>query len=396
MQQARRGEPPTAQSQMRALLLSGVRQLELRAVPCPAPLAYEVRIRVAAVGLCGTDFHIYAGHSNYHRDETGRLIPLSEQPQILGQEIVGMIEEVGRDVRDIRPGDRVVVDQGRTCAGEGRMPRCEYCASGNSHQCEFYREHGITGLPGGFAEYVTVPALNVVRIDGQLAASSAAVTEPLGCVLHACQVLDRTPARYRIRSPEPQGVRCILICGAGPSGLLFVQYFRNVLGFDGLLLVSEPNASRRALAEQFGADTIDPAVADVAEVVAQRTAGRRAELLIDAAGDAAMFTAIPRLIRKQATVLLYAHGHAGADLSALNQLQFMEPTLLSTVGASGGYERDGRPSTYVNALRLIESGQITVAPMITHRYSSLESLPAVFAGEHRAAGYVKGVLELGS
>ena len=152
-----------------------------------------------------------------------------------------------------------------------------------------------------------------------------------------------------------------------------------------------------ALAERFGAETIDPAARDPAEVVPERTQGRGAELLIEATGSGLAFAAIPGLVRKQATVLLYGHGHAGVDLSVLSQLQFLEPTLLAPVGASGGFERDGRPSTYVRALQLIERGQVDVASLITHRYPSLDSVPRAFGGgDHGAADYVKGVVTCAS
>ena len=86
------------------------------------------------------------------------------------------------------------------------------------------------------------------------------------------------------------------------------------------------------------------------------TGGRRVEYLIDASGVGSLFREIPGLLRKQATVLLYGHGHAGVDLSVLNNVQFLEPTLVSPVGASGGFLADGRPATYRRALDLIESG----------------------------------------
>src|SRR4029450_11799684 len=106
-------------------------------------------------------------------------------PQILGHEIAGIVEDVGRDVSDLRPGDRVIVDQGRNCVSERRSPPCEYCATGDSHQCELYREHGITGLPGGFAEYVTIPAVNLVPVASQVDMAEAALSEPPGWVGHS-------------------------------------------------------------------------------------------------------------------------------------------------------------------------------------------------------------------
>ncbi len=347
---------------MKAAVLVDVGRIELRDVPCPAPAPREVLVRVTGVGLCGTDFHIFAGHANYNRDGRGRAIPPRNEAQILGHEIAGVVEETGGAVDDLGVGDRVVVDQGRNCVSEARSPRCEYCASGDSHQCAFYREHGITGLPGGFAEYVTIPAVNAVRTDTSLDDATAALTEPLGCVVHSADVLLRMPGRYALeggRGGKGGQVSHVLICGAGPAGLLWVQYLRK-------------------------------------EVVHERTHGRGAELLIEATGSGQAFAAIPGLVRKQGTVLLYGHGHTGVDLSVLSQLQFREPTLLAPVGASGGFEPDGRPATYVRALRLIERGQVDVASLITHRYPSLDSVPRAFAGDHGAADYVKGVVTCAS
>jgi L-iditol 2-dehydrogenase len=139
---------------------------------------------------------------------------------------------------------------------------------------------------------------------------------------------------------------------------------------------------------------VDPGAVDVVDAVRELTGGRRAELLIDAAGSGPLFAAIPGLLRKQGTVLLFGHGHVGVGLGVLNDVQFLEPTLVSPVGASGGFEPDGRPSTYLRALRLIESGTIEIEPLITHRYRSLDSVPGAFAGDHRSPDYVKGVVLL--
>ena len=101
---------------MRAVVLTGVNRLELRDVPSPPPDAHEVRLRVAAVGLCGTDLHIVAGHANYNRDANGRVIPFAEEPQILGHEIAGVVEDIGRDVANLHAGDRVIIDQEETAS----------------------------------------------------------------------------------------------------------------------------------------------------------------------------------------------------------------------------------------------------------------------------------------
>ena len=378
---------------MRAAVLVDVGRIEVRDIPVAAPGPHDVRVRVTAVGLCGTDFHIFGGHANYHTDHRGVPVPLSRHPQVLGHEIVGVVAECGEAVADVRPGDRVVIDQGINCHSARRV-MCEYCASGDSHQCAAYREHGITGLPGGLAEHITVPAVNTIVANSRTPSAHVALTEPLGCIVHSSDMVSRALARYAMKHADPsRRVRTVLVSGAGPAGLLFIQYLRKALDWDGPILVSEPNPLKRALAERFGAQPLDPDV-DLVEAVRDGTAGRRVEFLIDASGAGDLFRQIPGLVRKQATVLLYGHGHAGVDLSVLNNVQFLEPTLVSPVGASGGFLDDHRPATYDRALNLIESGRVDVAPIVTHRYTSLEDVPQAFSGAHRAPDYVKGVVEL--
>jgi L-iditol 2-dehydrogenase len=383
---------------MRACVLHDVRRLEVRDVPIPRPRPNDVLLRVAAVGLCGTDLHIYGGEANYNTDERGQPIPLSCQPQILGHEIAGEVVELGAAVRDLRLGDRVAVDQGLNCRSRDRTTLCEYCATGDSHQCDTYAEHGITGPPGGLAEYLAIPAVNAIRVESDLEPAMTALTEPLACIVHSIDALARaTGARYSLdAAASDHRVRTMLVIGAGPAGLLFIQYLRRLIGFDGLLLASEPNARKRGLAARFGAETIDPTTEDMVETVRERTGGRLAELVIEASGAGRVFPILPGVLRKQGTVVLYSHGHAGFDLSLLNGLQYKEPVLVSPVGGSGGFDEDGRPSVYRRALRLLEQGTVEVAPFVTHRYGTLHDVGRAFAEEFHLPEYTKGVVELGS
>lgn len=374
---------------MKASVLCDVHRLEVRDIPRPAISPYEVLIRVAAVGLCGTDVHIFAGHANYNTNEYGQPIPLALQPQILGHEIAGVIEEVGNAVNDLREGDRVVIDQGLNCVSRRREVLCEYCRTDNSHQCEFYREHGITGLPGGLAEFIAVPAVNAIKINAPLEVATAALVEPLGCIIHSSDMVAKA------HQSEQRRVRSVLICGAGPAGLLFTQYLRNILRYEGLLFVSDPNERKRQLAKTLGADeAIDSAGADLVEVVHEHTGGKGVEYLIEASGSGEVFRSMAGLICKQAVVLLYGHGHAGTDLSVLSSILFKEPVLVSSVGASGGFESDGRPAVYKNALNLIEQKRIDIAPLITHRYTSFADVEKALSSDIHTDDYVKGVVVL--
>jgi threonine dehydrogenase-like Zn-dependent dehydrogenase len=381
---------------MKACVLYDVGRIEVRDVPAPRVSARDVLLRVSAVGICGTDTHIFGGHANYNTDAGGTKIPLTVEPQILGHEISGVVEEQGSGVHDLMPGDRVAVDQGLNCMSTQRQPLCEYCQTGDSHQCAFYREHGITGLQGGLAEFISVPASNTVKVTTKLDLAEAALSEPLGCIIHSSDMVSRARSRYSLQATEKERrIRHILICGGGPAGLLFTQYLRRVLGYDGMLLVSEPNEIKRKLIKRFGADEVlDPTRGELGDEVRELTKGRGVEYMIEASGQGRVFASIPTLIRKQSTVLLYGHGHGGVDLSVLNSVMFKEPTLVNPVGASGGFEKDGRPSVYTRGLKMIEKGEIEVAPFITHRFTSLDQVQGALTSEMNAPDYVKGVVVL--
>jgi L-iditol 2-dehydrogenase len=377
---------------MKAALLEDVEKLVVENIPDPEVPPCEVLIGIRAVGVCGTDLHIYQGHGNWAFDAWGRAIPLTEKPQILGHEFSGEVLEVGREVKDLRPGDRVLCDQGRNCVSQGRWPRCEYCQSGDSHQCRFYAEHGITGLQGAMAEYIAVPAVNCLRIPEGMSLELGALVEPLGCIIHSSDCAERSSARYSFAGP--QRIQNILICGAGPAGLLFLQYLRNVKQFDGQILVADLREKNLQLVEGFGGTPVNAARDSLLEFVRERTKGERVHYLIDACGSADIFRQVPGLLRKQGTILIYGAGHKGHDFSILDPVLFLEPTLVACVGASGGFDPDGRPTTYRRALELVSSGKVKPSPFVTHRYDALEKVHQAFEQDFQREDYIKGVLNL--
>jgi L-iditol 2-dehydrogenase len=375
---------------MQALILEDVKKFVLRDVATPAPRDHEVLVRVGAVGICGTDLHIFHGLANYHRDEMGRPIPLTTQPQQLGHEFCGRVEAVGARVKKVRPGERVVVDQVLNCFAQGRTPVCEYCASGDSHQCELGMELGVTGLPGAFADYVVVPEASVVPLPAGMPFLRAALIEPLGCVAHACDRVDQAHTRYTFGGKRP--IRHVMIAGAGPSGLLFLQYLRNVKRFDGEILVADIKDARLALAEKLGGTPLDARQLDMISEVLKRTRGERIHYLIEASGSGAVFDWMPWVIRRQATVLIYGGGHAGKDIGCLTQFQATETTLVTTAGASGGFDADGTPTTYRQAMEYLRDGKIGAEPLLTHRYTSLSDMPHAFSHDVEQEDFIKGVL----
>jgi L-iditol 2-dehydrogenase len=108
-------------------------------------------LKVGGVGLCGTDFHIFEGHANYHTDAQGRPIPLSEQAQIMGHEFCGTVVELGSAVSDLKVGDRVVVDQGLNCSAATVEELCEYLRDrqfSSVRPVRRVRHHWLTGSSG--------------------------------------------------------------------------------------------------------------------------------------------------------------------------------------------------------------------------------------------------------
>lgn len=375
---------------MKAAVLEDAAKMKVQDVPEPQMQPNEVLLKVHAVGVCGTDLHIYQGQANYNLDEHGRTVPLTEQPQILGHEFSGEILEIGSAVKDLKPGDRVLCDQGRNCISQQRNPVCPYCATGDSHQCAYYKEHGIAGLQGALAEYVAIPAVNCLPIPDGMPFEQAALVEPLGCVLHSSDRAERATARYSFTGKER--IRNVLITGAGPAGLLFLQYLRNVRKFDGTIIVADLRDNNLELARRFGGSPINVSRDSLTEAVENLTKGERVHYHIEACGNSAIIEQMPSLIRKQATVLFYGHGHHGRDIGMVNTLWFLEPTMVASVGASGGFDPDGRPSTYRRARELVHSHAVEVMPFVTHRYGSLEDIGKAFAEDFSKPEYIKGVL----
>jgi threonine dehydrogenase-like Zn-dependent dehydrogenase len=381
---------------MRASTLIDVGRVETRIVDRPAPGDRDVLVKIAACGICGSDFHLFTGEGNWNLDDEGRPIPLSVEPQILGHEITGTVQELGSSVHDLEIGDRVVLDQGINCVSSGRDLRCEYCSTGSSHLCEEYAEHGITGLPGGFAEYIALPAVNAIRIESDLSFEAATLTEPTACILRALDRFDRSGARYRFDAvDQTERIRTVVIAGGGPAGQLFLQLLRRQIGFEGTIILTDQTDLKRGIAASSGAIAVDIQTEKVEEAILEHSRGRRAELVIDACGAGSIWKDVPTWIRKQAGIIMYGYGRRGASMELLNALQWREPVVVMPAGASGNFDSDGRPSIYRESLRMIENGKIDAGTLITHEYDGLDRLQRVLEFEMTGSDYLKGVVRPG-
>lgn len=292
----------------------------------------EVLIDVEACGICGTDLHILSRPAR-HPFRVG---------VVLGHEFVGVVREVGSEVKSPRPGDRVVVEPDVACGA------CGWCQRGLVGHCEHVVSHGIL-IDGGLAPQVTVSARACHRIAHSVPAHIAALAEPLSCAVSGA------------RLASVQAGETVAVVGAGPLGLLFCA----LLDLGGATVVAiEPSPLRRSLALTMGAvAALDPQADDLLGRVADLTDGFGADATIDAVGSQ-LATCI-HLVRKAGRVVL-----SGLDLQA--RVEIAQSRIardeLQVFGASAGR------NVFPMAIRLLEQGRLDLEPVVTHRVR-LEQLP---------------------
>ena len=197
---------------MKALRFLGPGDLRLVEIPDPVPGPGEVRIRPAAVGICGTDVHILDGSF------------ASRPPLTIGHEVAGFIDAVGPGVRHAREGDLVTVEPHRYCGV------CRYCRLGKEHLCLDKEAFGVH-LNGGMAELQVIPERIAYKVPDGTDPRVAALAEPVSCCVHG---MDRL---------SPTSGTSIAIFGAGPAGLMLVALAR-LAGLSPIVVV-EPDAKRR-------------------------------------------------------------------------------------------------------------------------------------------------------
>ncbi|MGI8665677.1 MAG: zinc-dependent alcohol dehydrogenase family protein [Jatrophihabitans sp.] len=231
---------------MKAAVITGIGQSEVTEVPDPTPGPRDVVVDVAACGICGTDLHILQG-------EFAPTLPI-----VPGHEFAGEIVAVGREVTELRIGDRVAVDPSLYCF------ECYYCRRGQNNLCENWNAIGVS-KPGGAAEYALAPFANCVKLPDHVRTEDAALIEPLSCAVRGYDVL------------KSQLANTVLIYGSGTMGLMMLELAKRV-GAASVDMV-DLNAERLATAKQLG-------VSAAAQTADEIDRPRGWDLVIDATGNA--------------------------------------------------------------------------------------------------------------
>jgi L-iditol 2-dehydrogenase len=180
---------------MKAMMLTGIRQMEMMDVPDIAIKSdTDVLIKMKAVGVCGSDVHYY---------NTGRIgSQVVEFPYAVGHECAGVVEAAGKDVTDLKPGDRIAIDPAISCH------KCDQCLSGRHHTCRELLFLGCPGqLPGCLSEYIVMPRECCYKISDSMSFEQAAISEPLAIGV------------YAVKKSIPMKGADIGILGSGPIGL---------------------------------------------------------------------------------------------------------------------------------------------------------------------------------
>jgi L-iditol 2-dehydrogenase len=236
--------------------LTAPREFQLIDQEPERPAPGEVRVRVNAVGICGSDLHSYA--------EGAIGDTPCAYPMVLGHEPAGTVVESGDGVTGWSVGDRAALEPALYCY------HCEFCRSGRHNICAHIRFLSNPGTPGFFREFVNLPAHNLLPIPASLPLEVATMAEPLAVAVHS------------LKFAAIELGETVAVFGAGPIGLLTIACLK-VAGA-GRIWVIEPLAHRREMAKAMGAsETLDPLQADVVHEITKATGGRGVDCAMDCA-----------------------------------------------------------------------------------------------------------------
>ncbi|HEV8639815.1 MAG TPA: alcohol dehydrogenase catalytic domain-containing protein [Methylomirabilota bacterium] len=329
---------------MKAAVLHGPRDLRVEPVLEPQPGSDEVVVRVVAAGLCGTDYRIWTGF---------RAVTY---PRIMGHEFVGVVDRVGPDVTRLSSGMRVVVEPNYSCG------RCHLCLEGNRNLCLERTAVGID-VDGGFAELVRMPSRCCWPVPAGLADEDVLLTEPLAVVTRA------------INRGAPRAGETVALVGGGTLGLLALQVLRSR---GARVLVVGRSPGRFELARQLGAEETHSVRDGGLEATARRFSGREGvDLVVETAGTPEAVEHALALVRPGGRVVLTGLPHAATSVAFFSVVR-REITIMGSM-----IYQDEFPE----ALRLVQTGQVSARPLITHRFS-LDAIGEAFVA-HRDPTSIK-------
>ncbi|MRX56870.1 alcohol dehydrogenase catalytic domain-containing protein [Bacillus idriensis] len=324
----------------------GFGHLAIQEKPVPSPGKNEVKIEVKYAGICGSDIHTYEGHYRV-------AVPVT-----LGHEFSGVVAEVGEEVTEFKPGDRVTSETTFYICGE-----CRYCQSEDYNLCTLRKGLG-TQQDGAFAKYLIARKDSVHLLPERVDFKSGAMTEPLACTYHAI-------AKTEINQGD-----LIVVIGPGPIGLLAAQVAK-ARGGKVIITGLTNDKIRLNKAKELGIDyAVNTQEENVKDLVNQLTDGYGADVVLECSG------AVPGA--KQGLDLLHKKGqYAQVGLFAKSEIPFdLEKVIqkeIRVVGSRSQNSADWEPS-----LALMNEGKVNAKALVTHEFSITqwnEAYQAIKSGE---------------
>lgn len=322
-----------------AAWLVGVNTLKIQPFKLPPLGPQDVRIRMKAVGICGSDVHYL---------KTLRCSDfVVEEPMVIGHECAGIVEEVGSEVKTLVPGDRVALEPGICCW------RCDHCKEGRYNLCPDIKFFATPPVHGSLANQVVHPANLCFKLPDNVSLEEGAMCEPLSVGVYACRRASVGPETH------------VLVMGAGPIGLVTLLAAR-AFGAPKIVIV-DVDDYRLLAAKQLGADAtvkVSTNVQDVSVDVQQiqRAMGANIDVTFDCAGFSKTMSTALGATRSGGKVCLVGMGH---------------PEMTIPLTAAGAREVDiigvfRYRNTWPLCLEFLSSGKIDVKPLITHRFGFSE------------------------
>lgn len=314
---------------MRVGMYYNNKDVRVEELPRPKIGKGEVLMRIRASGICGTDV------LEWYR--------IDKVPLVLGHEVAGEICEVGPGVTQYKVGDRICAAHHVPCE------ECHFCKSGHPTVCETLRKRRFD--PGGFAEFVRLPRMNVEKgiflLPDEISFEEATFIEPLACVLRGQRIAG-------IRQGDT-----VLVIGSGMSGLLHIQLAK-VLGAK-KVIATDIVKFRLDFAERLGADEVFFSGEEIPSKLRRVNDGRLADLVILCTGATDALYQTLQTVERGGTILFFAA--TGKDVTL--QLPVNNMFWRNEITFTSSYA--GSPADHITALELIRTRQVRVKEMITHR-----------------------------
>jgi L-iditol 2-dehydrogenase len=338
---------------MRVAMYYNNRDVRLQEMPKPQPGPGEILVKVIASGICGSDV------MEWYR--------IKRAPLVLGHEIAGDIVEVGRGVKKYKVGQRVFVSHHVPCM------KCKYCLSGHESTCDTLRKTNF--YPGGFAEFVLVPEINLEHgiyvLPKELSYDDGSFIEPVACVVRG------------FRSISFEKGKTVLILGSGIAGLLNIKVAKAYGA--GKVIATDINSFRLGAAKRFGADIVINASDDVPAQVRKANSGLGADFVIVCAGATQAMTQAFKSVDRGGKILMFAPPLPGVEIPVpFGDLWKDEVTITSTYA--------GSPRDIKEAIELLRTKRLVVSDMITHRFGLIEAGKG-FALVAKAEDSIKVIVE---